>query len=170
MKRIRWKLIERFWPRGGDTVRFVPARRSGSCSRCGRCCALIRLPTDLEFFEECRRRWNRWSRGAGEEIPANVGDAIRDTRFILENWARVPRDEVVRRGFRPEVVHTDFFYHCLRLTRDGLCGVHGMAPGVCSGYPFYGARKARGKRKPATVFQGCGYADRRFKGKALSPS
>jgi Fe-S-cluster containining protein len=165
----RLRILDKFWPVGGEQLRYVPAKPTGECKQCGRCCALIRISFDYEFIIERARHWIRYieENGHSEEAMTYREKELKEGLFIITNWERVPRDEAVRRGFRPQVDSGDFFYHCKLLNEDGTCSVHGSGqPPVCTGYPFYHAKTNKQKRK-AVVFKGCGFGDNRFKGKTF---
>lgn len=153
------RIIDRLWPRGGNFKKaWVPSRLKGSCLQCGRCCALIRISADLEFFLERMRHWVDYCKESGKPFPKSVLKEWEQNNFILKNWERLDRYEVVRRGFAEEISATDFFYTCHQLSSEGTCKVHDQErPLVCTGYPHYG-KKEKGKAGLTKVMAGCGFA------------
>ena len=153
------RIIDRLWPIGRihDDI-IIKASGRGKCIRCGCCCALICIQADQEYFIEKMRLQVRWSEETGEQISANTLKWWKGSRFIIDNWIRVPHDDAVRRGIRKDVEASDFFYTCKQLKSDGTCRVHnGYRPDICIRYPYY-SRKTIGNRKKATVSRECGFA------------
>jgi len=157
-----FKLIDKFWPRTEEPYeKRVPARKSGECSGCGKCCALIRIGQDFEYFLETARHWiDHWKENELEPDPMIV-KRIEDGFFVIKHWVRVDRYEAFKRKLVECVESSDFIYTCKLLTDDGKCSIHskGTKPHVCSGYPFYGAKNS----KDVKVFKGCGFEDRRYR-------
>jgi Fe-S-cluster containining protein len=164
LKRVRWKLVDKFFPRD-EVVPFAYARRrGGSCRRCGKCCVLLRTQADLEYFSEVARHWRRWARTNSKPIPPEGREAIRLSRFFLDNFVRVSRFEALRRGFVSQIEPNDFFYHCLAVRPDGSCSKYDNGrPVLCTGFPFYpDASFPEGTPKRLKkVFETCGFAGTR---------
>ena len=153
------RIIDRLWPRGRDYDKvWVPSRLKGSCLQCGQCCAIIRISADLEYFLERMRHWVDYCKDSGEPLPKNVMVEWEQNNFILKNWERLDRHEVMRRGFVEEISATNFFYTCRQLSSNLTCKVHDKPrPLVCTGYPHYGKRE-KGKGGLSRVMAGCGFA------------
>lgn len=157
-----FKLIDKFWPRTDDSFEpRVPARMSGDCNACGKCCALIVIQQDYEYFLENARHWiDYWKENKVDPDPTII-KGLEDGFFVIKNWVRVSRYEAVKRKFVSHIDSSDFIYTCKLLTKEGKCSVHSkeIKPCVCSGYPFYGAKNSKNTK----VFRGCGFEDRRYR-------
>ena len=167
MKRIRWKLIDNWWPDGKQHRGSVRAARAGACNACGQCCALIVTCVDLEYFREQNYAWRVWASSHGVVPGPEQKRMMQDYQFFLKYWVRVSRVKAAERGFVSGIENANFIYHCLALTKDGKCSVHdGFRPMLCEDHPFYEGWKFKGKGKKKfepNVRLGCGFADRRFK-------
>lgn len=159
---INQRIIDRLWPVGGvHKELIVPSRLEGPCLKCGRCCALIRISADYEYFIEKMKHCIDDAESSGEPLSKQVLEWWREAGIIIRHWVRVDRWEAVRRGFREQVEPTDFFYTCKLLNSNGTCRAHNrFRPNVCTGYPHYGKTK---RKELGPVFRGCGYADQRYK-------
>ena len=165
MKRIRWKLIDKWWPDGREYRPGVRAAKAGGCNACGQCCALIVIGSDQEYMREWNYTTRVWTPSHGKVLSPASRRSVRDYTFLMKHWVRVPRHLAAERGFVKEVDSTNFIYHCLLLTKNGKCSAHdGFRPKVCEDFPFYDGAKFPGNEpfKPHVRF-GCGFADRRFK-------
>lgn len=166
MKRIRWKLIDKWWPDGLKFQGGVRAAKGGRCVACGRCCALIRIGVDQEYMREQIYAWRVWAKARGQTPGPDELRSVRDFEFMLKHWVRVPRTRAAERGFLEGVDSSAFVYHCLLLTKDGKCAAHdSFRPKVCEDFPFYEGYKwpKGGKKFNPSVRLGCGFADKRFK-------
>lgn len=163
-KRIRWSLIEKFWPDGQPFAKSVRAVKKGSCNACGMCCALVRIGVDHEYMREQIHAMRVWAPSHGKVLTPDEKRCLRDYTFMLKHWVRVPRTRAAERGFLESVDSSAFVYHCLLLTKDGKCAAHDRErPKVCEDFPFYEGYKwpkGSGKFKP-NVRVGCGFATRR---------
>lgn len=164
MKRIRWKLIDKWWSDGKQYRGPVRAARAGSCDACGQCCALIVIGSDQEYMREWNYSARVWVPSHGKDLSPDVRRSIRDYAFMLKYWVRVPRTRAAERGFVESVDSSQFVYHCLLLTKDGKCAAHdGFRPKICEDFPFYEGYKWTGDKKfKPNVRLGCGFADKRF--------
>jgi len=157
LKRIRWKLIDKWWPKGKPFVDAVRGVKGRHCKACGSCCALICIQADQEYMSE-QNRMVRILKSMGEDLTPDQKRSLRDYEFVIKYWVRVPRDKAQERGFVKTVDSYYFIYHCLLLTEDGKCGAHDkFRPLVCEDYPFY-----NGDRTVVRI--GCGFADGRCRG------
>jgi len=165
LKRIRWKLIDKWWPDGKPFRDAVRAKRGGQCNACGACCALITISVDQEYMREQNYAIRVWNKANGKVLTDAERRSIRDHEFILKYWVQVPRHRAAERGFVKSVESHQFVYHCLLLTKDGKCGAHDeFRPKVCEDYPFYdGAKWPEGHVHKPNVRIGCGFADKRCK-------
>ena len=165
LKRIRWKLIEKWWPDGKQFHDSVRAKRSGQCNACGACCALIKIGSDTEYMREWNYTMRVWLPSHGKTPTPDTRRCMRDYAFMAKHWVRVPRHRAAERGFVESVDSEQFVYHCLLLTKEGKCGAHdGFRPKVCEDFPFYdGSKWPEGHVHKPNVRIGCGFADKRCK-------
>jgi len=160
MKTPNWQLIDELWPVDGDhSKKLVPATKAGECIQCGKCCAIIRIGADYEYFLEKSRQLLDYYGDKGEPVPDSELKWCQDSLFIVRHWIPLRRTVAVMRGFKDDIYSTDFFYTCSLLKNDKTCAAHNKyRPLVCTGYPFYNH-----KVRNTEVFRGCGFAKQRRK-------